>query len=207
MLQGGMKKSPPVRGLVCLAALTAVMPLSGAQAAGPPTQTVLLLRHGEKPDAGLGQLTCQGLNRALALPAVIARQFGTPIAVVAPDPAVKKPDGAASYDYVRPLATIEPTAIRFGLPINADIGVDDLDRLENLLDTPAWQAGLVVVAWEHHAIEKLIRKLAGSAPAWPGTDFDSIYVLRITRDGAHRTVTVDHRQEGLNGQPSTCPNP
>jgi hypothetical protein len=29
------------------------------------------VRHGEKPPHGLGQLDCRGLNRALALPALI----------------------------------------------------------------------------------------------------------------------------------------
>ena len=41
-------------------------------------QTIVLLRHGEKPSAGLGQLTCQGLNRSLALPDVLLAKFGKP---------------------------------------------------------------------------------------------------------------------------------
>ena len=79
----------------------------------------VLVRHGEKPDKGLGQLDCQGLNRALALPPVIAKTFGRPSAIFAPDPSRQKQDDGVSYDYVRPLATIEPTAIFFGLPVNA----------------------------------------------------------------------------------------
>jgi hypothetical protein len=39
-------------------------------------ETIVLLRHGEKPEGGLGQLNCQGFNRALALPQVIAKEFG-----------------------------------------------------------------------------------------------------------------------------------
>jgi hypothetical protein len=31
-------------------------------------ETIVALRHAEKPAGGLGQLTCQGLSRALALP-------------------------------------------------------------------------------------------------------------------------------------------
>ena len=41
-------------------------------------QTIVFFRHGEKPSAGLGQLTCQGLNRALALPDVLIGKFGKP---------------------------------------------------------------------------------------------------------------------------------
>ena len=82
-------------------------------------ETIVLVRHGEKPDKGLGQLDCQGLNRALALPPVIAKTFGRPSAIFAPDPSRQKQDDGVSYDYVRPPATIEPTAIFFGLPVNA----------------------------------------------------------------------------------------
>jgi hypothetical protein len=53
-------------------------------------ETIVVVRHGEKPSAGLGQLDCQGLNRALALPAVIAETFGRPSAVFAPNPADQK---------------------------------------------------------------------------------------------------------------------
>jgi hypothetical protein len=49
---------------------------SGAVAAERPvTETIVLIRQGEKPALGLGQLNCQGLNRALALPVVIGREF------------------------------------------------------------------------------------------------------------------------------------
>jgi hypothetical protein len=33
-------------------------------------ETIVLLRHGEKPEGGLGQLNCQGLNRALVAPVI-----------------------------------------------------------------------------------------------------------------------------------------
>jgi len=40
-------------------------------AATSATETIVLVRHAEKPEPHpIGQLDCQGLNRALALPAV-----------------------------------------------------------------------------------------------------------------------------------------
>src|SRR3954467_8826532 len=57
-------------------------------------QTLVFMRHGEKPSGGYGQLTCQGLNRALALPGVLAAGFGRPNYLYAPDPTVKVPDPA-----------------------------------------------------------------------------------------------------------------
>src|SRR5208282_6311514 len=95
----------------------ALLGLPGSAAAqGSGTETIVFVRHGEKPGNGLGQLDCRGLNRALALPAVLARLFGTPAAIFAPNPADQITDHGERYDYVRPLATIEPTAISFGLP-------------------------------------------------------------------------------------------
>jgi hypothetical protein len=196
---------------LCLA-FAAALVLARPAAADPVTQTVVLVRHGEKPAQGLGQLNCQGLNRALALPAVIAREFGKPDAIFAPNPAVAKPDNGQPYNYVRPLATIEPTAIAFGLPIDASIGVNDIDALRDRLDAPALRGARVLVAWEHVEIVKLARIMLydhggdpALVPAWPPNDFDSIYVIGITRDGAATTATFAHRQEGLNGLPTTCP--
>ena len=41
-------------------------------------QTIVFLRHGEKPSGGYGQLTCQGFNRALVPIAGSARQSFAP---------------------------------------------------------------------------------------------------------------------------------
>jgi hypothetical protein len=49
-------------------------------------ETIVCIRHGEKPLLGLGQLTCKGLNRALALPEVLLAKFGRPGFIFAPDP-------------------------------------------------------------------------------------------------------------------------
>jgi hypothetical protein len=160
----------------------------------------------------LGQLNCQGLNRALALPVVIAKIFGRPDAIFAPDPAQSKADYGHLYNYVRPLATIEPTAIAFSLPIDASIGVSDLDALQQKLESPAYRSALVVVAWEHAAITKLARRFVADhggdptiVPDWNGDDFDSIYVVYLTQTGAGTTVSFEQRQEGLDGQPTACP--
>jgi len=180
----------------------------------PVTETIVLVRHGEKPADGLGQLNCQGLNRALALPAVIGKLFGRPDAVFAPDPAQSKEDYGHLYNYVRPLATIEPTAIAFGLPVDASTGVADLDSLRYKLASPVYRNALVVVAWEHAAIPKLARLLVADhggdptiVPDWQADDFDSIYVVKLTQTEAGTTVTFDQRHEGLDGQPTVCPDP
>ena len=95
--------------------------------------TIVIVRHGEKPAQGLGQLSCQGLNRALALPRVLLSRYGDPVAIYAPNPAVQKLDKGVPYAYVRPLATIEPLAIRAGLPIKINFGMADIAALARQL--------------------------------------------------------------------------
>jgi len=36
-------------------------------------ETIVFMRHGEKPSDGYGQLTCQGFNRSLAIPTVLTK--------------------------------------------------------------------------------------------------------------------------------------
>jgi hypothetical protein len=182
-----------------------------AIAAEPKTQTIVFVRHGEKQDGGLGQLECQGLNRSLALPAVIAKKFDKPLAIFAPNPARQRDDNGQSYNYVRPLATIEPTAIALGMPVNADYKASDTKGLEATLRRPSLANGTVLVAWEHRLIVQIVRDIvaahvgnASAVPKWKGDDFDSIYVVRIV-SGAAKTVSFGQDQEGLNGQSAICP--
>lgn len=173
------------------------------------TETILIIRHGEKPEKGLGQLNCQGLNRALALPSVIAKRFGRPGAIFVPNPAVEKEDDGVSYSYVRPLATVEPAAILFGLPVNTKYAYSDIVGLEAALDQPIWRNAVVLVAWEHHYAEDLARALLsahggdpGQVHKWRKDDFDSIYIVTIKAGGA----TFSQQREDLDGQPDACPH-
>jgi len=174
--------------------------------------TVIFIRHGEKPQGGLGQLSCQGLNRALALPSVIAKTFGRPDVIFAPDPDEQVKSNEERFDYVRALKTIEPTAIFFGLPVNVSIGVSDRDALQDALEQPEYRNARVLVAWEHEHIEAAARALlaahgadAAVVPKWASHDFDSIYVVTITGVGATRNATFALMHQGLDGQKTTCP--
>ena len=177
----------------------------------PTTETLVFFRHGEKPAGGLGQITCQGLRRALALPDVLARQFGAPQFLFAPNPVPKVNDAAGSFYYVRPLATIEPTAIRLGMPVNAQYGYTDIAALQTELTSTAYASATVFVSWEHLKLQELVQNLMNAygsgviVPAWPSTDYDSIYVVRLTNSGGTITAQFEHDFEGLDGLPTTCP--
>jgi len=179
---------------------------------GQPVETIVCIRHGEKPPGGLGQLTCRGLNRALALPEVLLAKYGKPQFAFAPSPTLKVDGVGADYFYVRPLATIEPTAIRCGLAVNTQFGYLEIKGLETELQKPEYQNATILIAWEHRWLDKFVQDLLkangespSQVPPWPSQDYDSIFVVRITRAGSAKSVafTVDH--EGLDHLSDTCP--
>ena len=171
--------------------------------------TIVIVRHGEKPAQGLGQLSCRGLNRSLALAPLLLSRYGKPAAIYAPNPSARKIDKGVSYAYIRPLATIEPLAVQAGLPVNVDWGMTDTSRLADAL--LAGIDGTQIVAWEHHFAEKLAKRLLAESggrpeevPEWKDTDFDSIYVIQVSGRGKDRHATFAHESEGLNGLPDHC---
>jgi hypothetical protein len=201
----GSKHCPKLNRLAKAAAFVAlVLTVLQVSAIGDEingaAETIVFVRHGEKPQGGLGQLNCQGLNRALALASVIANSFGRPEAIFAPNPSVPKEDAGKLYDYIRPLATIEPTAIRFGLPVDVSISFDDREGLQAALE--AHRAPdrnvLLLVAWEHRRIAPIVRALLAA--------HDAIYIVTIRQRGETTKATFKHGYEGLNGQPSACPH-
>lgn len=190
------------------AAVIAALALAGARAAAalaePADERIVFVRHGEKPPGG-----CRGLNRALAPPAFIAAHFGKPDAIFAPNPAEQKKDDGKPYDYVRPLITIEPSAIAFGLPVDAQIGFADVKRLQAALEAPEYRRALVVVAWEHRLIDVVVRNLLAAhggdpslAPTWADDDFDGVDVVTID---ANAHATFSRLAEGLDGPSEACP--
>lgn len=200
----------PALALITLSCL----PFAAAFAASKPTtETIVFMRHGEKPDGGYGQLDCQGLNRSLALPDVLIGRYGQPAAIFAPDPgATQVSDPAGKFDYIRPLATIEPTAIRLGMPVNVPYGFTDISDMKDVLLGSDFRSSTIFVAWEHKQLVKLVKKIVKDSggddsivPKWPDSDFDSLYVLTLVYDGKTTTASLHQDSEGLNGLSQTCP--
>ena len=204
--------------LMVLVLARLVMPLCARAQTNAPAvadqtvETIVCIRHGEKPPDGLGQLTCRGLNRALALPDVLLKKFGAPGFIFAPNPTEKVHDKGGTYNYVRPLATIEPTAIRCGLPVNTEFGFTDIRGLENELNKPQYKNATIFVAWEHVMLDDFAKHEltdngddSQTVPYWKGSDYDTIFVFTVTRQNGQKkfAFTIDH--EGLNGLSDTCP--
>lgn len=174
-------------------------------------QTIVFFRHGEKPSGGYGQITCQGFNRSLELPTVLGARFGRPTHLYAPNPAVKMSDPAGSFYYVRPLATIEPTAIKLGMGVNTRYGYNDIVSLKTALVHSTKANTTIFVAWEHAYLVKVVQSIMDSygggtaVPAWTYGDYDALYIVRVDYVGTSISARFQRDRQGLNGQPTACP--
>ena len=157
-----------------------------------------------------------GLNRALALPRVLMGRFGVPSAIYAPDPAHQVTDAGQLYSYVRPVATIEPTAIQLGLPVNTQLSFSDISALQAAVTGTAYAHSTVFIAWEHgeaYAFAQQMLKTYGldpsMVPRWSNSNYEMMYVFRISAasvSSGPSQMTFEVQQEGLEGSLSnTCP--
>jgi len=206
---------PPIgRTFIAVAGIAVAFFAPGASTSAKDTlETIVVVRHGEKPKDGLGQLTCQGLNRALKLPEYFAANFPPPDFIFAPDPSVKVMEvhgDGHRYDYVRPLLTIGPTAIRAGVPIDTQIPYNQPRRLADTLLKSRYHDATVYVAWEHGNIVKLAKILldrfgnGDKVPRWDNSDYDTVFAFTI--DWSHSgTMKFEVRKEGLGPMPESCP--
>ena len=192
---------------------------------------IVIFRHGEKPlrDDGLmiedGNLGRDSISRLSHLPDSLLSQFGCPDLLVSANPAIKMLNKKSGlyFNYVRPLATIEPLAQKIDFPVWTPYGYAQNDFLaRDLLGDPALRPAVdgktkkVFVSWERNNIAKLIESLKTTgrlhAPAgevlmadgvryrceepkkWEQCDFDTILLVNI-RDSA---ICITPKSENLN---------
>jgi hypothetical protein len=169
-------------------------------------QTIVLFRHAEKPGLDVGQLNCQGLNRALALPKVLVQKFGSADAIFAP-----YPYGSGLFYYIRGILTAQPTAIALGMPIQTDFYLYEVEAAARYFLAPEFHHATLFVAWEHVTLEKIARKMfeilgrdANLIPHWSNDDFDSLYVIKIDWREGKPQVSFVHDYQHLNNQAPQC---
>ena len=178
-------------------------------------QTLVFLRHGEKPAGGLGQLNCQGLNRAMNLATVLPEKFGKANFVFAANPTRNVEEGEQdnSYSYIRPLMTISPSAIKLGLPVNITFSANDTSALADELVENKYHNAIIYTAWSHGYLPELINKVASEASGekhtitadWSGSDYDTLYVLTLTWHNGKASLLSRNYKQGLNHGEETCP--
>lgn len=170
------------------------------------TETIVFIRHGEKdPTTEVGQISVKGLNRALALPDVLVGKFKEPQFIFAPGEGDKVQNYKTGiyYTYLRPLATIEPTAIRLGLPVNTQFGFHQVEQFKTELLKDQYRRSTIFVAWEHHELLNIVKKLladlgtTAEVPEWPKDDFDSIFVVTVQTNDGKRTAEFKIDHEGI----------
>ena len=113
---------------------------------------------------------------------MLISRYGKAEFVFAPNPTQEVEDHGKHYNYVRPLATIEPTAIALGRPVDTRFGFKDTGALAHDLMEKRHHNELVFVAWEHVKLVEAVRTLVAQGggdpaivPEWPDSDFDSLY--------------------------------
>ena len=212
------------RAYVALPSLLAVsalfLSLESSESRAQPadgTQTLVFLRHAEKPEGGLGQLNCQGLNRAIDLATLLPEKFGKADYVFAANPTRNVEEGELdnSYSYIRPLMTISPSAIKLGLPVNIKFSANDTSALADELVEDKYHNAIIYTAWSHGYLPELINKVASEASGekhtitddWSGSDYDSLYVLTLTWHNGKASLLSRNYKQGLNNGEETCPEP
>ena len=155
------------------------------------TLKVVIVRHGEKDEVS-GNLSCQGLHRALQLPTVLNRKFGRPAYIYVPTVTSGKSTGHA-----RMLQTATPLAVQNSLPVNSKYAESDDDGVAaDVLK----RTGLVVLVWEHDNIPKVASALGvkGDDLRWSGSDFDGIWIITYASDRKGKLkATLTKDVEGL----------
>ncbi|MCF4998638.1 histidine phosphatase family protein [Pseudomonas syringae] len=210
------------RAYIALPSLLAVsglfLSLESSESRAQPvdgTQTLVFLRHAEKPEGGLGQLNCQGLNRAIDLSTLLPEKFGKADYVFAANPTRNVEEGELdnSYSYIRPLMTISPAAIKLGLPVNIEFSANDTSDLARELIGDKYHNSTIYTAWSHGYLPELINKVAGRAVGekqnitddWESGDYDSLYVLTLTWHNGKASLQSHSYKQGLDNGQETCP--
>lgn len=139
------------------------------------TRIIYVIRHAEKPvDRGKAQLSVRGRERAAALGRNAQELFGHLDYLFA---------AKTSTRSARPVETVSPLALHFGLEIDSSYRDKDHDKLaRDLLDSKLRSYGTaLLICWDHENIPALARALeARQAPAkWPNTVFDRIWKMTL----------------------------
>ncbi|GAC1420864.1 MAG: hypothetical protein NVS9B7_07040 [Flavisolibacter sp.] len=154
-------------------------------------QKLVIIRHGEKPEKG-DNLSCQGFNRSVQLPAVLFKKIGVPQAIFVPALNEGSKTSAA-----RMYQTIIPYAIKYNLRINTRYEVKDVDGLVKGIGK---ESGTVLVVWEHKAIGKIMKALGIPDAKWDESDFDTMYVVTFPNGKAKLTKDAENIKPSGNCQ-------
>jgi len=179
--------------LVILAAFVAVGGgTAGVTALGQaptPPATILLIRHGEKPDTGI-HLSEAGVARAKAIPQL----FGGAGAAGSIGPHnLPKPDflfaTRAGKNSDREVDTLLPLSEALKMPISHEVADKEFATLATELLSGKYAGKVVLVCWHHGSLPEFAKALGATPPydKWPDTQFDRVW--RIDYSGGKAVLT------------------
>ena len=133
--------------------------------------------------------------------------------IFAPTPSQGIIKNDIQYSYVRPLATIEPTAIKLGLPVNAQVGFSAIWLLMRNVLKPQYHSAVVYITWEHYNIirfTKLLFKYFHYKPKakviWANDDYNTVFVFKINWNKSPATVSFSKTSENMKSLSAKCPD-
>jgi hypothetical protein len=155
--------------------------------------TVLIIRHSEKPDTGTG------LNAAGEARARLYEKYFQPFQEEGLSIQVDSLyAGADSKNSMRPRLTLEPLSKSSGMPLHTNIGTKDSEQLVQQLKTE-FHGQHPLIAWRHGEIPALLRAFGASPEKllpngqWPDEVFDWVIVLNMGPDGQLVSATRIHQ--------------
>jgi hypothetical protein len=170
-----------------------IVPLGGifskaaafGQAPQPPA-TILLIRHGEKPETGI-HLSEAGVARSKAIPQL----FGGASAAAPHN--LPKPDflfaTRAGKNSDREVDTLLPLSEALKMPISHEVADKDYATLATELLSGRYAGKVVLVCWHHGSLPEFAKALGATPPydKWPDTQFDRVW--RIDYSGGKAVLT------------------
>jgi hypothetical protein len=156
--------------------------------------TVLIVRHSEKPESGTG-LTPLGEARA-RLYVQYFQPFQEQGLSVPVDCLYAGADSEKSF---RPRLTLEPLSKASGMPLHVKVATKDSEALVRELKTEA-HGQHPLIAWRHGDMPALLTAFGASPEKllpngqWPDDVFDWVIVLTTGPDGQLSSARVIHQQ-------------
>lgn len=172
-----------VVGIFCLLAAVLSAHAKSAGTGGLADATVVIIRHGEKPDSG-PELSAEGQAHAQAYVGYFQHLVldGVPFR---PDMLVASAD---SKNSARERLTLTPLSQALGLPIDQRFADKEVKPLFEALASEQ-HGKSILIAWHHGELAKLLRAFGADPDAllpdgkWPGSVFNWTVVLRYDHAG------------------------